>query len=163
MATLVTGPPDEERAARSSEWRGAGYEWGVLGGLGLAFALMSLVDIALTFIPFNPGAADWEFGTATAVMNNLPLAVVGLGLVAVAGIGRRSAGQIRAARFVSGLLAVLVLLLALMFARNLGEALGSVTDPLLKEGLKESVVRTSVQLITYFAALVWIVIRTRGI
>lgn len=162
MATVLTGPP-EDRGPQRTGWRGPGFEWGVLGGLGAAFALMSLIDIGLTFVPLELGSAQWEFATATAVMNNLPLALVGLGLVAVAGIGRSSPGQVRAARLVSAALAVLVLLLAVMFVRNLGAALVSVQDPVLKEGLKESIVRTSAQLVTYFAALAWIVIRTRGI
>lgn len=135
----------------------------MLGGLGAAFAVMSLIDIGLTFVPLGLGSAEWEFATATAVMNNLPLAVVGLGLVVVAGIGRSAPGQVRLGRVVSGALGVLLLVLAVMFARNVGPALASVQDPVLKEGMQESIVRTSAQLITYFAALAWIVIRTRGI
>jgi len=161
MSKVVTGSGAEPAGQRTAG-RPLGYEWWVVGSLGLAFMAVSLVDIGLAFYPMSPGAADWEFGTATAVMNNVPLAVVGLGLLAVAGIGRRSVGVVRAARVFASVMIVLMLLLAVMFGRNLSEALASVSDPVLVEGLKESIVRTTVQLIAYIGALGWIVVKTRG-
>ncbi len=157
MSKVVTGS-----AAEPSVRRPQHYEWWVVGSLGLAFVAVSLVDIGLTFYPLSPGSAEWEFGTATAVMGNLPLVVVGLGLVAVAGIGQRSVATIRFARFASALLVLLMVALAVMFGRNVSAALASVSDPLLLEGLKESIVRTTVQLIAYVGALGWIVVKTRG-
>lgn len=160
MSRVIAGLP-EDREAGSTGRRGAGYEWGVLAGLGGAFALVSLIDVALTFYPLNFGSAEWEFGTATAVLNNLPLAVMGLGLVMVAGIGRSRPGLVSVAGFVAAALVLLLLVLVVMFGRNVGEALRSVTDPVIGQGLHESILRTTVQLLAYLAALTWMVVRAR--
>lgn len=160
MTRIIAGLPGSEPPAGEGERRG-GYEWGILAALGGAFTLVSLLDIALTFYPLQLGSAEWEFGTATAVMNNLPLAVVGLGLVAVAGLGRRVPALVNVATIVAALLIVLVLILAVMFGRNLGQAMSSVTDPLLRQGLQESIIRTAVQLVAYLAALGWLVASAR--
>jgi len=149
-----------EPQSRTGKWRKSGSEWAVIGAIAAAFTIMSLVDIGLAFYPLSPGSREWEFATATTVINNFPLGVVGIGLLAVAGIGRGSAGQVRTARVLAGLLVVLVLGMAVMFGRNVGAALASLTDPLLVEGMKEQIVRTSVQLVAYFAALVWVVVQT---
>lgn len=161
MTKVITGSSAEGRTAGTYERRSSGLEWGPLAGLAVVFALVSLFDIGLTFVPLGFGSAEWEFGTATAVLNNLPLAVVGIGLLAVAGLGRRSEGLIKASMTLATVLTVVLLIVAVMFGRNLSEALGSVTDPLLKQGLKEAILRSSVQLVGYSAALIWMVLRLR--
>jgi hypothetical protein len=162
VSRVVAGVDQAGSPAGGSERRGGGrYEWGVLASLGGAFAVVSLLDVGLAFVPLGFGTPGWEFSTATAVMNNLPLAVVGIGLLAVAGIGRGTQALVSLAGLLAGAVAVLVLLLAVLFVKNLGAATAAVTEPLLKQGLTESIVRTAVQLVAYLAALVWLVIRTR--
>lgn len=162
MSRVIAGIDDSTSVPGGAGRRGGGgYEWGVLGSLGLAFAVVSLTDVALTFYPLGFGSAEWEFGTATAVMNNLPLAVVGIGLMGLAGLGRRSALLTGLAELMAGVLALVVLLLAVLFVKNLGAATSSVTEPLLKQGLMESITRTAVQLAAYLGGLVWLVYRLR--
>lgn len=139
-----------------------GYEWTVLAVLGFAFALVSLVDVGLTFYPVSFGSPEWEFMTATAVMNNLPLAVVGIGLMAGAGMARQSKPLAGAASMLAGLLGIVVLLLAVLFLKNLGVARSSITDPVAGQGMTEVIVRTSVELVAYLAALGWMAVRGRG-
>jgi hypothetical protein len=56
---------------------------------------------------------------------------------------------------------MVVLLLAVLFVKNLGAANESVTDPVLRQGLTESVARTSIQLVAYLVALGWLAVRSR--
>ena len=158
MARVIGAGASE---GKGSERRPAGSEWVVLAGMGGSFALVALVDIGLAFYPLNFGSAEWEFGTATAVMNNFPLATVGIGLVGVAGLGRRAEGLVRLARALALLLVVMILALSVMFGRNVGEAVRSVTDPALREGLTESIGRTGIQLAAYLVALGWFVVKLR--
>lgn len=140
-----------------------GSEWTVLAVLGLAFAFVSLVDVGLTFYPVAFGAPEWEFTTATAVMNNLPLAVVGIGLMAGAGMARQSKPLAGAASMLAGLLGIVVLLLAVLFVKNLGVARSSVTDPTAAQGMTEVIVRTSVEIVAYLTALGWLAARSRRV
>lgn len=160
MARVIAGLGDQEAGAGAVR-RSAGYEWGVLVSLGMAFAVVSFVDIALTFYPVNFGSREWQFGTATAVMNNLALGVLGIGFVAVAGLARDSRGLVGLAQVASGLLGLFVLVMAVLFVRNVGAALGSTTDPVILEGLREAIARTALQVVAYTAGLGWIIVRLR--
>jgi hypothetical protein len=161
--TVLTGSAQDAPSGDADERRRYGHEWGVLAGLGGAFAIVALFDVALTFVPLGFGSAEWEFATATAVMNNLPLAVVGIGLLAVAGLGRRTPGLVTLASVLAAVLVVLILGLAVMFGRNVGAAVRTVTDPVLRQGLNESIARTAVQLVAYLAGLTWVIVRARGV
>lgn len=163
MSKVITGAVAESRGAAATDRKQGGFEWGPLAGLAIVFALVALADIGLTFVPFNFGNAEWEFGTATSVLNNLPLAVVGIGLLAVAGLGRRTEPLVKVALGLSVGLTVLLLVVAFMFARHTPTALQSVeaADPVIKQGLQESVLRSAVQLAGYFAATVWMATRLR--
>lgn len=127
--------------------------------MGGVFVLLSILDFGLAFYPVSFGSAEWEFGTATAVMNNFPLATVGVGLIGVAGLGSRTTGLVTLARSLSIFAVVTILVLTVMFGRNLSEAIGSVTDPVLREGLWKAIVRTSIQLVAYLVGFGWFAIR----
>jgi hypothetical protein len=164
VSRVITGPEQVGTPAGGSERRaGGGYEWGVMASLGGAFAVVSLVDVGLTFVPLGFGSAEWEFATATAVMNNLPLALVGIGLLVVAGMGRGWQMLVSLAGLLAGVLTILVLLLAVLFVKNVGAASASVVEPLPKQGMTESIIRTAVQLVAYLAALVWLIVRARKV
>jgi hypothetical protein len=127
--------------------------------MGGVFVLLSLLDFGLALYPVNFGSAEWEFGTATAVMNNFPLATVGVGLIGVAGLGKRTDGLVSLARVLSVVAVVAILVFAVMFGRNLSQAISSVTDPVLLEGLWKSIVRTGIQLAAYLAGFGWFAVR----
>jgi hypothetical protein len=114
MSRVIAGIDESGAEGGYQTRRATGSEWVVLGSLGCAFALVSLADVALAFYPIGFGSAEWEFATATAVMNNLPLALVGIGLMTVAGLGRRSEVLRGLASILAGVLGMVVLLLAVL-------------------------------------------------
>jgi len=163
LSRVIVGVETASGAEGGSGRSQTGHEWTVLAVLGVAFAVVSLVDVGLTFYPVGFGSPEWEFTTSTAVMNNLPLAVVGIGLMAGAGMARQSRPLAAAASVLAGLLGIVVLLLAALFLKNLGVARGSVTDPVAAQGMTEVIVRTSVEILAYLTALGWLAVKGRRV
>jgi hypothetical protein len=127
--------------------------------MGLALSLIGGADIALAWYPFNLGNSEWEFGTVTATLDGLPLLALGLALVLGAAVarGRRAATKTVAVGLV--LLAVLIALAAILYATNVPIALQSVSDPLVKTGLKKAIVKTALQAVVYPCAFVWLALK----
>jgi hypothetical protein len=129
-----------------------------LAAIGIVFMLASLADLVLVFVPLKFGSAEWEFGTATSVMNNLPLFLVGIAFTTIAGFGKNSRSLLWIGAVVALLTWVIVAVLAVAFFRNVDEARRTVTDSVLKLGLSRSIIRTVIQIIVYlvgFAILGW--------
>lgn len=56
------------------------HTWNVLAVTGAVFLVIGLVDLALAWIPLRFGDPEWEFGTISTTINNLPVPAMGLGL-----------------------------------------------------------------------------------
>ena len=133
--------------------------WRLLGGAGFAFAVVAAVDLALAWYPLGFGSAEWEFGTVTAVLGNLPLFIMGLGLLFSSAVGQGKAGLLKTISVIWLLLSLLVLGMLALHVRRVPEALGSVTDPLLNEGLRESIAKVVAQGVLYPLAFAWMGIK----
>jgi len=130
--------------------------WYLLGGIGLVFAVVSLADLLLAFYPFAAGNAEWEFGTITTVMDGLPLLTIGLGLALGAMVAR---GRLAGVRILSVAFAVIGLILALLtlrYAGHISEAMGAVTEPAIKLGLRKAIIKTLTQGTLYPIGFLWI-------
>ena len=64
--------------------------WRLVQAIGFALLVMGAVDILLAWAPWNFGNADWEFGTASATLNSMPVPAMGVALLAAGSIARRS-------------------------------------------------------------------------
>ncbi len=126
--------------------------------LGLAFLLVGGVDIALTWLPTHFGAREWEFGTATNVLNSFPVPLMGLGAMLWSTQERR-----RRWMAALGLAAALLLLLSIL----LGLVLWGTGIPLAihsapaqaAPGLKKALIKTSIQVVVYSVLLVYMIRR----
>ncbi|MFN2317128.1 MAG: hypothetical protein ABR602_10630 [Gemmatimonadales bacterium] len=56
--------------------------WKMIAPVGVAFLLVGLTDIALSWYPMRFGTPEWEFGTIGTTLNNLPLPTLGLLILA---------------------------------------------------------------------------------
>jgi len=132
------------------------FGWTVLSGIGLVFFLVGGLDIALAWYPLGFGSPAWEFGTVTLSLNGLPTPALGLGMGLASGValGRRWQVRITAAALVG--LAVLILVGAVLWVTNVPLALRSTEDPLGLLGIQRSVIKSSVQILCYPVAFVWI-------
>lgn len=117
--------------------------WRLVGGAGVAFAVLGFTDVLLLWYPLRIGRPDWEFATVSGSFDALPLATIGLLLV----VARLHAGGSPLSRRLVGtglILVVLALcaafiLFALSFATGLGQVDGDTRWILIRAGTKTSV------------------------
>lgn len=133
--------------------------WYLLGVIGGVFAVVAAADIALSWIPLNFGNAEWEFGTVTASLDGFPLLSTGLALVLGSAVVRGVRPTVMVAAVVVLVLALLVVAGGVLYARRIPTALATVTDPVIRAGLKEAIIKTLLQAVLYSLAFVWIGIR----
>jgi len=132
--------------------------WYLLGGIGLVFSVVALADLVLAWYPLTFGDREWEFGTLTTVFGGLPLFAMGLMLVLGAAVAK---GNLRLLQFwsvVLGLVGLVLLVLLLLYIRTVPVALETVTDPVLKVGLKKAILKTVLQGVLYPAGFLWVAI-----
>ena len=149
MVTII-GP---SKKPNDAELDGSG--WVALGMIGALFLVVGMTDLILAWVPPRFGNADWEFGTVSAMFNNLPVPAMGIGLGLAGATGVRSAKGSRAVSLVAGVLAVWCLLAAVFFGLTLPLALGSITEPGPRQALMTSMTKTIVQFVAYTAFFVW--------
>lgn len=132
--------------------------WLVLGWIGLVFLTVGGVDFALVWFPPNFGIREWEFATVTQSFNGLPILLLGVGLLTVAGerTERRWWGLLGS----GAALVLLVWVLAgfALWALNVSVALATVPEGLALS-LQKAVGKTLLQSLVYAAVLLYLVRR----
>lgn len=122
--------------------------WRVLGWLGLAFFVMSLIDIALGWYPMRFGTPEWEFGTISATVAALSIPTLGLYLMLASAISRERAGIAKAVGVAMILLAVALPVLGILYLTNVPLALkATATNDVVHFGMKKAVLKS----VTLFA------------
>lgn len=125
----------------------------LLAILGLAFVLIGVVDLALLWIPTRFESVAWEYATVGRTLDNLPMAALGLGLVAFGVIRhpktRRAWGRGFAVVFL--VVAAVVALMSFLFV-TATPAVMDQTPPQAMEGVVRSTVRYGVAAFAYVAA-----------
>ena len=130
--------------------------WYLLGGIGMVFALVSLADLVLAWYPTAFGDAEWEFGTITAVLDGLPLLTIGAGLALGAMVARGRLAGVKILSILFGLLGLVLVLLTIRYAGHISQALGAVTEPAIKLGLRKAITKTLTQGTLYSLGYLWI-------
>lgn len=123
--------------------------WTVAGWVGLLFLLVGGFDFGNTFWPLSLGSPEWEFGTITASLNGMPVPTLGLALLMASGLAAGRRWQVRLIGLVLAALVVLLVVMAFLYATNVPIALGAVTEPMGRLGLKKAIAKTAVQLVCY--------------
>ena len=141
---------EEEAGARKSYLPPSpDFGWSLLGLAGITFFVVGLLDLGLTGYPFQFGNPDWEFGTVGSVLNALPVPMLGLALLIGSAAARGWRLGLRLWSIVAVLAAVAILAALVLYALNLPLAFKTVQEPLLRTGLKKSVLKTLVQALIY--------------
>ena len=135
------------------------FGWDLLGWIGLVFTAVGGVDLLLTWYPMNFGNPEWEFGTVSAALDGLPVLTLGLGLLMGAGVARGQRWLVRTMAVVLVVLAVLILAAAILYLTNLPIALQSVTQPVIRTGLKKAIAKAAGQSVLYPLAFGWIALK----
>lgn len=77
---LATVGGRSERGTASTSVDIHRHTWSILALAGAVFLLIGIVDIALAWLPLRFGDPEWEFGTISTTINNLPVPAIGLAL-----------------------------------------------------------------------------------
>ena len=132
------------------------FGWYLLGHLGTAFAMVGLLDVVLTWVPFAFGDAEWEFGTVSSSMDALPVATLGLGLMLGAAVARGKRGMLRSLSVGYVLIALLIIAAALLYVTEIPLALRAMQEPTMAFAMKKAVIKTSAQLVVYPSLFLWL-------
>jgi cellobiose-specific phosphotransferase system component IIC len=146
---------EPDRSIKAIRRADADAVWPLLGSIGLAFALVGVVDITLAWFPSAFGSAAWEFGTIGATLNGLPLPALGLMLVLAGGMARASRWQVRAASIAFTVLTIAIVAVALIYVTVVPVALADVTNGAVRTGLMKSIIKALVLLALYPALFGW--------
>jgi hypothetical protein len=117
--------------------------WRVLGWLGLAFFIMSLIDLALGWYPMRFGAPEWEFGTISATISGLAIPTLSLYLFFGSAIAREQTAVIRAVAIVMIVFALVLAALAVLYLTSVPLALRAVSNnPIIHLGMQKAIVKS---------------------
>jgi hypothetical protein len=128
----------------------ASRAWRILGWLGLAYFLMSVVDIALGWIPVKFGTPEWEFGTFSATFAGLAIPTLSLFLMLGSAVAREKTTATRTIGWILVVFAVGLGIVGLLYLTSVPLALKAVaSNELISLGLKKSVVKSLMLFLGY--------------
>jgi hypothetical protein len=142
------GRPSVDGAEASAGWQ-------VLGAVGLTLWIVGLVDLLLAWVPPHFGSPEWEFGTISATLNNLPVPAMGLALVLAFAAADRRRGQLVTVGLWSGLVVLFLLVSAVFYALDVPLALRAVQEPVPRAGLRSGMVKAVAAFLTYLGFHLW--------
>jgi hypothetical protein len=118
---------------------------------------MGSVDILLAWIPPRIGDPEWEFGTISAMLNNMPVPSMGLALILAHAAAWERKTELAAVAF-WGVIVVLVLLgSAVLYGLDVPMALRVVQDDVPRRALRAAIVKAGAAFLTYLAFHLWCV------
>lgn len=133
--------------------------WFLLGVVGAGFAVIGVVDLFLVWYPPDFGNAEFEFGSVTACLNNMPIVALGLTMWLGSGAARGKKWVVRLGATAIFLLATLIVVGAVLFLTDIPLALQSKVEPLVMTGIKKSILKTLVQAAIYPVVLMYVAVR----
>jgi hypothetical protein len=144
----VDAPP---AAAESTASENA---WHLLAWLAVAFVVVGLIDILVAWTPLRIGTPEWEFGTVTGTLNNLPVPAMGLILLLASGAALERRGQVVAALGVAVLLLMVLLLMAVLYGLTAPLAWKAGTEAVGRSAVGGSMLKSMAAFIAYFSLCV---------
>ncbi|MFW6079397.1 MAG: hypothetical protein ACODAE_07250 [Gemmatimonadota bacterium] len=150
---VVMKQPSDEPRTRSSATSDPARR--ILTGLGVTLAIVGWTDVVLGWFPLQLGSPEWEFGTISATFDGLPLATIGLTLIA---LGVADGGGRRARRIAAFALWTVAAFLAALFAiyvTDLPLAWQGAGDS-LRSTLVSAIIRTSTFAVVYLIFFSWL-------
>jgi hypothetical protein len=133
--------------------------WELLAWVAGAFVVVGLTDLLLGWIPVRLGNPEWEFGTVSRTLDNLPITLLGLALLHASVAARGIDWALRATSLLALVLAGILLVGLVVYALDLPLAFRVVTDPAARSGLERAVVKALVQGTLYPTVLLTIGIK----
>ena len=149
------------QGARLEEgWRKAGGSTGFRAGvallvLGWLFTIIGLLNTLLLWVPLRFGSPEYEFASVAASLDGLPITMMGL-TIALAASRAELTSSLLAVTILLWVVAVLVVAAGVLYWLNVPLALGAVTEPMIRLGIKKSMLKVTTQAVLYPAAMVYL-------
>lgn len=126
--------------------------WRILGWLGAAFLVMSMLDVVLGWYPLRFGTPEWEFGTISGTVAALSIPTLGLYLMLCSAISRERTGVAKAVGIAMIVMAVFLVGLAILYLTTVPLALKSVrTNDMASLTLKKAILKWLILFVGYEA------------
>ncbi len=151
MTAPKTGFPDS--ASRGDTETSAA--WSVVGSVGLALFVVGVVDVLLAWIPLHVGSPEWEFGTISATLNNMPVPAMGFALVLAGAAARDRRAQLLGAAVWSIAVTLFLAGCAVFYVLDVPLALRSVQEPVARSGLQAGIIKAAAALVAYGLFHIW--------
>ena len=137
-AVVVRGEQGRSRFAGTTE-RNA---WRWIGWFGLALTIAGLGDFILTWVPWELGSPEWEFGTIAASFSGLPLVTMGFAGLLGAALARGIRWQLTGMGLLLVALALAMVGALVVFLLVVPVALRAVVG-VARTGIVKAIVRTT--------------------
>lgn len=129
--------------------------WAILGWLGLAYLIMSVIDLALGWYPVRFGQPEWEFGTISATIAGLAIPTLSLYLMLASAFARERAKLIRVIAIAMIVIAVFLAVLFILYLTAVPLALRAVSNnPIIHLGMEKSIIKSLTLFLGYEALFV---------
>ena len=129
--------------------------WRILGLLGGAFFVMSVIDLLLGWYPIRFGSPEWEFGTISQTVSAMSMPTLSLYLVLSSAIARERANIAKGAGIAMIVLAAVLLGLAFFYLTTLPLALRAVrTNDMASLNMKKAVLKWLILFVGYEVLLI---------
>ena len=128
----------------------------LLGLVGVLFTVVGGLEIVTLVFPMSLGNPEWEFGTYSALMDSLPLLVMGLGFLGVFAVVRKQKALARVLAVVFFALALALIAFAFLYATNVPQALRVNPRSPIQTGIKKAVSKATYQTVVFPVALLWL-------
>lgn len=129
--------------------------WAILGWLGLAYLIMSVIDLALGWYPVRFGQPEWEFGTISATIAGLAIPTLSLYLMLASAFARERAKLVRGVAIAMIVIAVFLAVLFLLYLTAVPLALRAVSNnPIIHLGMEKSIIKSLMLFLGYEALFI---------
>lgn len=119
------------------------HGWAILGWLGLAYLIMSVIDLALGWYPIRFGQPEWEFGTISATIAGLAIPTLSLYLILASAFARERANLIKGIAVAMIVIAVFLGVLFILYLTAVPLALRAVSgNPIMHLGMEKSIIKS---------------------
>lgn len=137
--------------------------WRLLMVMGWLFTVVGLLNTILLWVPLRFGSPEYEFASVAAMLDGLPLTMMGLTIALASSRALADNQGALAATILLWVVAVVVVAAGVLYWLNVPIALGAVTEPMIRLGIKKSMLKVTTQAVLYPAAMVFLaVIGSRG-
>jgi hypothetical protein len=128
----------------------------LIGLVGVLFTVIGGHEIFTQVFPLSLGTPEWEFGTYSSLMDNMPLLMMGLGFLGVFAVVGGHKVLARVLAVILFVLALSLIAFAFLYLTNVPQVLRLRTGPAVRTGLKKAVTKASIQTALFPVTLLWL-------